>query len=191
MVDSSCLLDDSQVLNALDSDLDEVISRYSSKQPTQNFFQTTNEIAIARYALDQQAQSYYTTIKALKLLLSSQIQDLTEQSLGRIMNLLSMIELKSTSLISSAEKVSHLIGDAVQIDYDKASLQAVLLSLPSLIRELGSTEELAASVESRIDEMLSSLRFSEKSTHSLQRSEPIGITLEQYTSLLDSVPVQP
>jgi hypothetical protein len=190
----------------LDLALTETLARYVAHEPQhQSLISTHREIAIARYALEQQANAYHRSVALLHGILEAQSSQPspsnTQQQaaqLSSIFSLVQAIEHKSENLIESAQKVANLVGSAMNIDFDRMKLHSLILSLPHLLRDAISqitdddslTESAVNRLSSQLNDTLSALRFSASPTQQQPTGNP-GITLEQYTELLSSVPSQP
>ena len=166
-----------------------------------DLFQTHREIAYARYALTQQANTYAKAVEILSTLLETATEGAVHNAklLTDIMVAINAIEMKSISLISSVRAVTELLGRAVNIDVDKAALSSMVLRLPSLVRETISSasndpllaDKIAGSLDAKISEMMVAIRFNSVDYAGAALDGPQGISYEQYVSLHDTVPSQP
>lgn len=179
--------------------LKENLSLYSDfADDSQNIFNATREIAIARYALNCQAQSYARAVEILTNMLDSLINSGAEdaKTLSSVMLAIQTIENKSKLLIESVKEVTSLLGDVVNIDVDKAALRQMLINLPSLVEETITTisddatlaNQISSTLSSRIDSMMVAFRFDAPQTHKTQNDSNL---LLQYSNLINSVPTQP
>lgn len=164
-----------------------------------NLFQTHREISVARYALSKQAEAYAKAIEILMDVIDNSVnQSSNPKALTDIMMAINAIESKSRSLIQSVQQVTQLLGQAVNIDVDKANLSALILRLPSLVRDSIShvsndpqlADRISSTLDSRISEMMIACRFTTASSPLEQQQSP-AITLDQYSSMINSIPTQP
>jgi hypothetical protein len=182
--------------------LQENLSLYTSPSQSENLFSFQREVSIARFALSQQAIAYHkATLIFMAFLEDAENQPVTPQLLTSVMQQLSAIENKSRSLIESVQKVTSLLGQAVNIDVDKAALRTMLLNLPGLVEQTIITisgdsslaQDISVNLNNRISEMMVSLRFSDgrEADNMLNGGQTQGITFDQFNNLLNSVPTQP
>ena len=182
-----------------EQELQDNLELYTQDLPSHNLFSTHREISLARFALSQQAHSYAKAIEILLLILeAASEQAATNPKLFTdVMVAINAIENKSVALINSVRSVTELLGRAVNIDVDKASLSCMMLRLPSLVKETisqasGDTDladKISGSLNSRITEMMVAFRFN---PNSLQPHQDVqGITYDEYASLHDTIPQQP
>jgi hypothetical protein len=186
--------------------LAENLSLYCCEAPFhgKDLFQTHREVALARYALTQQANTYQFAIQLLTRMLEESTDSATTNPklLTSVMVAINSIEQKSVHLISSVRAVTDLLGKAVAIDVDKAALSSILLRLPALVKESISSisddpllaDQISSNLDIRLNEMMQTLRFNPdhlSSQASASGYSNIGITFDQYQSLHDSVPAQP
>lgn len=170
--------------------------------PDQHLFKTHREISLARYALSKQAEAYARTVEILLTLIDRAIdrQDPTTnpQLLSNLMVNLAEIERRSSALINSVRSVTELLGKAVTIDVDKASLSALVIRLPSLVRESINkvsndphlADRVSSSLDSKISELMIAMRFTSVSGDGAQVAGA-PITVEQYHGLINTIPQQP
>lgn len=181
--------------------LRENLARFTAPPDQTNIelFQVHHEISIARYALTCQAQAYHKAVEVFSLLLEQQSEQLLENPnlLTQILTNLSQIEMKSKALIESVQKVTGILGQAVNIDIDKASLASVLVRLPTLISNaitnISHDPELAdrisTSVSVQLDDVIRKIRFEPNELLGTpNNSGTNGIDLNQFAALVNTVP---
>lgn len=188
--------------------LQENLALYTSSSPSSpDLFQAHREISIARYALSQQALAYSRAVQILTTILEESVADLSTDPklLTNIMVVINNIESRSEKLIDSVQKVTTLLGDVVNLDVDKAALRSMLVNLPSLVKDsitqISSdphlADEISGALNSRISQLMIAMRFDggaiidcvNNSNTSLNQRQ--GITYDEYSTLLNSVPTQP
>lgn len=164
-----------------------------------DIFQVHREIAIARLALNNQARAYAKSIEVLFQILdkivNSPIAD-EGKAITNIMSAINMIEVKSANLIKSVKDVTELLGNAINIDVDKAHLRTMLINLPSLVKKsittLTNDDQLAdkifCNLNSQITDMMVAFRFSDGSNGVPLLEDDKGITLQQLNEMVNSVP---
>lgn len=190
------------VTDSFESALQENLSLYTCDTPesSHNLFQFHREISLARYALSQQAAAYHKATQIFMAFLEdAENQQVSPTLLTNVMQQLSAIENKSKSLIDSVQKVTSLLGQAVNIDVDKAALRTMLLNLPSLVQQTISTisgnpdlaQEISLNLNAKISGMMVALRFAESDATPMAGGGATGITFDQFNNLLNSVPTQP
>lgn len=180
--------------------LQENLSLYTLR-PTfdsKDFFQCYREINIARFALETQAKAYFQAIEILTQILHNIAQqpNHTDRDITNVMQIISSIETKSKSLISSAKDIASLLGQAVSIDVDKAALRTMISNLPSLVQQSITTvtnnpdlaQQIAISLNSQISELMVAFRFAD--TTILQQSDQSSedVSLVTYQEMINSVP---
>ena len=185
---------------SIDDQLLEVMEKYSTPSPIA-LTSPHREISIARFALEKQFRAYAIALENLNALLEFQTQETVTHSgpnpqavATSIFTLINTIEAKSERLIRSAKEVTEILGNAVSIDIDKANLHSLLISLPALLRETVEhttsnpqlASEISRSLTERLESLMHSVRFSNESLPQ-QQSTP-GITFEQYSQMVESVP---
>lgn len=181
--------------------LEENLALYTELPDTsnQNLFQAHREISLARYALSKQAEAYAKAIEILMDVIDNSVnQSSNPKALTDIMMAINAIESKSRSLIQSVQQVTQLLGQAVNIDVDKANLSALILRLPSLVRDSIThvsndtqlADRISSTLDSRISEMMIACRFTTAFSPLEQQQSP-AITLDQYSSMINSIPTQP
>jgi len=170
-----------------------------------DIFQTHREVALARYALTQQAHAYAKAVEILNTLLETAAEKVNSdpKQLSHIMVCIQSIETKSAALIDSVHRVTKLLGEIVNIDVDKAALRNMIVRLPSAVRstieQLSGdnhlADQIASSLSSRIDSMMVAFRFNDErssgvnSSTSFQETETSTENLMlQYNNLINSVP---
>lgn len=182
-----------------DEALRENLSLYCSASdvPLSELFSTHREISIARLALEKQAQTYFLAIETLNAMLDNAMKNPNDKILQTILVTVSAIEEKSSKLIESAQRTINLLGSVVEIDVDKARLRAMIVSLPSLVKEVISSvsgnpemaESISLNLNNRISDMMVAIRFDERNTPVVGNGgESAAITLETYRELINSVP---
>lgn len=168
----------------------------------QNLFQATKEIAIARLALQKQAEFYLKAVELLTILLENAASTLAgdPKIVHQILASIDSIEQKSIALIKSSREVTGLLGQAVNIDIDKAALSQMLIRLPTLIKQVIEdntsdpqvAERIASSLDSKLSELMVAFRFDSTSlSPATVDGEVKGISFDQYSSLYNTVPSQP
>lgn len=189
----------SLVTNSFEEALQENLDLYTLKpsQDHQNFFQCFREINIARFALETQAKAYFQAVEILTTILSNIAQQVThtDKDITSIMQIISNIESKSKSLITSAQQIATLMHQAVSIDVDKAALRTMICNLPTLVQQSITTvtnnpdlaQQIAISLNSQISDLMISLRFADQTI--LQSSQqPEDVSLLDYQEMINSVP---
>lgn len=188
--------------NLFEEELRENLLLYTSSSPVsgKDLFQCHREIAIARYALSKQAETYATAVTILTQLLERKLPHLNLEDpnsanlLSAVMRAISDIEEKSQRLILSVQQVTQIVGKIVDIDVDKAALRGMLVQLPVLVKEsinqLSNDPNLADSISSSLSEKItdffSSIRFDTVSLdHNSQSTDTI---LDQVDQMINSVP---
>lgn len=171
-------------------------STFSEDIEDANIFNTTREIAIARFALNSQAKAYARAVEILTSMLDS-LNGSEASQLSSIMIAIQTIENKSKQLIESVRAVTALLGEIVNIDVDKAALRQMLINLPSLVEDTITTisddpnlaTRISTSLSNRIDSMMVAFRFNDVTPTQSQRENNIsdGLLL-QYSNLINSVP---
>lgn len=171
-------------------------STFSEDIEDANIFNTTREIAIARFALNSQAKAYARAVEILTSMLDS-LNGSEASQLSSIMIAIQTIENKSKQLIESVRAVTALLGEIVNIDVDKAALRQMLINLPSLVEDTISTisddpnlaTRISTSLSNRIDSMMVAFRFNDVTPTQSQRENNVsdGLLL-QYSNLINSVP---
>ena len=170
-----------------------------------NLFQANREIAIARFALTQQAQSYYQAIQILTTFLEAvqetQVQQFDQKMLSNVMTTIATIEAKSKSLIETVRSVTSLLKEAASIDIDKSALRTIVVNIPVLVKnsisKISGDDQLAESVSlnlnNSISELMTACRLDRDqllpSTSTNMQEK--GINAEQFVDLFNSVPSQP
>jgi len=167
-----------------------------------NLFQANREIAIARYALTKQAESYYSAINILSTFLNSSTAEKVDQNtLTNIMTAIATIEMKSRSLIETVHSVIQLLKDASEIDIDKSALRTIVVNMPVLVRQSinkitgddSLAESISLSLNNQISDLLTACRLERDtllpstSTNAQER----GINPEQFVDLFNTVPTSP
>lgn len=171
-------------------------STFSEDIEDANIFNTTREIAIARFALNSQAKAYARAVEILTSMLDS-LNGSEASQLSSIMIAIQTIENKSKQLIESVRAVTALLGEIVNIDVDKAALRQMLINLPSLVEDTITTisddpnlaTRISTSLSNRIDSMMVAFRFNDVTPTQSQRENNVsdGLLL-QYSNLINSVP---
>lgn len=174
-----------------------------------DLFHATREISIARYALSQQALAYqksveilFSTLQTIEEIVTANPTDPAVANLrSQIMVSVNAIESKSKALIESSHRVTELLGKAVSIDVDKASLKTMLINLPSIVRDsivrVSQNEQLAdqisTNLSSRISDLMIAVRFDDSPAFSgaTSKAPTSGISFDQWLSMQDSIPTQP
>lgn len=180
----------------LDEVLKNNLERYTSpSEYGPELFSTHREIAIARLALNNQAEAYHKAMTALQLVLDRAIQAADERSVANIFIAIEAIEKKSQSLIDSVQKVTSLLGQIVEIDVDKASILALVSQIPSLVKDtisiVSEDETLADRISGRLNERLMHVMQTCKwNQPEQQEAKPSGavINIDTFHQLLTSVP---
>jgi len=170
-----------------------------------NIFQANREISIARYALTQQAESYFKAIQILNKFLEvanlNSGNAIDKNILTNVMTAIATIESKSKSLIETVHQVTRLIKDASTIDIDKSALRTIVVNIPVLVKQsisrISGDDQLAESVSlnlnNSISELMTACRLDRDqllpSTSTNMQEK--GINAEQFVDLFNSVPSQP
>lgn len=185
-------------MSTLDDKLRETISLYSSYNDIDSvsLFTLNREIALARYALNEQAFAYEKAITVLSTLLEQSICNLSSQPavLTNILSVIQAIENKSSHLIDAVNKVANLVGNAALIDIDKAMLKTTLLSLPEAVRDtivsLTSDENLADRVSISLSGKVNQLMLSIKGNNSEAdvSFNTNAVTFDDLQNMVNSVP---